>query len=157
ECLPTISWGCPMIRFSLLAAFAAVAASPLTASQPGQPIDCSDWVPVQPGFTCVPYLAYPCDPSVCTIGGEKRARRADNEGFLVYVREESMGIDPTCGREISRLEIVRQSGANQTVLGYFQTRCNGMGPGGYDNMIASDPSTQADVVEFDAAGGRLYV
>src|SRR5262245_50814898 len=34
---------------------------PALASQPGQPLDCSDWVYVQPGLSCVQWVA----PSTC--------------------------------------------------------------------------------------------
>jgi hypothetical protein len=44
--------GCPMrIAAVLLVAFACSGAF---ASEPGQPLDCSDWVFLEPGLTCAP-------------------------------------------------------------------------------------------------------
>ena len=30
------------------------------ASEPGQPMDCADWVMVEPGLACEPVISYPC-------------------------------------------------------------------------------------------------
>jgi hypothetical protein len=37
----------------------ALFALPAAASQPGQPLDCSDWVFLEPGLTCSDYNPYP--------------------------------------------------------------------------------------------------
>src|SRR5438876_7974066 len=39
------------------------------ASQPGQPLDCSDWVFLRPGLGCSEVVPYPC-PNVGSGGGD---------------------------------------------------------------------------------------
>ena len=48
-----------MIRFVMVVVVALVLA-PAFASNPGEPLDCSDWVFLEPGLSCVTVIPYPC-------------------------------------------------------------------------------------------------
>ena len=52
-----------MRGFAVLAAV-AVFFSPVLASNPGEPLDCSDWVFLEPGFWCEPVVPFPCNPNL---------------------------------------------------------------------------------------------
>lgn len=57
-------------------------------SQPGHPLDCSDWVFVEPGHTCTPWVPYRCDRTdypICAGWGSTRA--FDNEGRMYRLKE----------------------------------------------------------------------
>ena len=45
------------VRFATVHAVALVLALPAVASEPGQPLDCSDFVAIAPGFSCSVYSA----------------------------------------------------------------------------------------------------
>ena len=51
------------VRLRIVAGVVAaiVLATPARASEPGQPLDCSDWVFLEPGLTCTTLIPYPCD------------------------------------------------------------------------------------------------
>ena len=47
-----------------------VACLPVAASDPGQPLDCSDFVIEQEGITCVEVVPYPCADPDCGLAKE---------------------------------------------------------------------------------------
>src|SRR2546422_8718817 len=99
-------------------------ALPAWGSQPGQPLDCSDWVIVEPGLSCQPVFPFPCsavdgygsyDPA-CEVSSDIRA--IDNEGNLLWVREVPGGITACIGQP-NRLELLQISRGTQRLLAYI--------------------------------------
>ena len=81
-----------------------VVSLPVWASNPGEPLDCSDWVFLEPGFSCREIAPFPCDKAVCEAGGMNFA--VDNEGAILMLRWDQTA-SPPCGSEAAgRLELV---------------------------------------------------
>ena len=72
------------------AAVVLVAVLPALASEPGQPLDCSDWVFVEPGFSCQQFVAFPCEPGdpLCE-DIEWVGYPVDNESHFLELRHRS--------------------------------------------------------------------
>ena len=110
------------MRLAVLVAVVLVASFPTHASEPGQPLDCSDWVFLEPGLSCSDYVAYPCDGEHCEL--DYHRVEVDNEGFF-YRIEMAFDVGATCdGKTEDRLQLVRHEGEQSTVVGYVQDRCN---------------------------------
>jgi len=134
-------------------------ATPALTSEPGQPLDCSDWVFERPGMSCTVVIA-DCDNAAPTertwcvgnptqassVGSVLQLRAAD----LPYTNCNPPNLVPITPRE--RVEIVERDGATERPIGYVDSRCGG--PGKAD--IAS-PVTNPGVVTFDPIRGRLYL
>ena len=130
---------------------------PALASEPGQPLDCSDWVAVEPGFVCEPWVSPGCEEWDCSVGSETRNKVPDNEGNLAYVNRVLLGSAPDCGGvQLFRTEVVRQQRTQHVVLGYFEDRCDSTS-GCRDWMEATDWSASWQTCEFDATNGQLYL
>jgi len=128
----------------------AFACSGALASEPGSPIDCSDWVLVEPGLTCLPWEPFPCpeDGDFCHRGGASTT--FDNEGRLLSIRFNYLP-DPSCVRGSRiRMSVVFRDGTSEGLLAYVDDRCS---PGVQDGTWDS----YADNLAFDAQGGRLLV
>ena len=124
-------------RYGLILAVALLS-SPIWASNPGEPLDCSDWVFMEPGLACEEVLSYPCpvgsftDATPCIASQDIKS--FDNEGNILAVREVDTG--SSCGsRALKRLELVRFRNGSEEVLGYLGSRC------------ANLPTSRVDVVE----------
>ena len=131
----------------------AIAAWTVTpASEPGQPMDCSDLVSAFPGLT-VTRLSPPRCPDdhspglLCWVNGSNTA--VDNEGQLIGIDGAPTG--GACGSfPLSSSRVVRLVGGQEQVLATMQQRCL---------------STEPEVVEvggpagllFDPVKGRLFV
>ena len=85
------------------------------ASQPGHPIDCSDWVPEESGLKCrvVSALnALPVDSSVLLKGTDKAI---DNSGRFLFLKSADLGsLGPA--PNLSRLELLAFDGSGVTRL-----------------------------------------
>jgi hypothetical protein len=58
------------MRLSAACLVACCLVLPVWGSEPGEPLDCSDWVFVEPGFACDEALQFPCDSSrLFWVGG----------------------------------------------------------------------------------------
>lgn len=98
------------------------------ASDPGQPLDCSDWVFVEPGHSCVTVLPANCSSDFCSVhlnGPDERGvnRAADNQGNLYLVRRvlTEGSCDPN--QLFGRVELVRLDPAGlEHVVGYMPDR-----------------------------------
>lgn len=109
----------------LPAILAALLCSTIFASQPGQPLDCSDWVLLDSRLSC----AEQADASQC--GGFCRVLNSlsvDNDGNLLqlYVipKQDFQGNNANCGGQpLWRLELRQLKGPLASVLGYLEERC----------------------------------
>jgi len=151
---------------------------PVVASEPGQPLDCSDWVFPIPGFSCAVFAAPPCGSAFCGghyDGGQYdwaydniplgNPRAVDNEGHLLSVRRRIYFIDNVIEPR-RQFEIVRFDGTTETVIAFVQDRCSDAGcvnrdvvvPGnGTGSAPPIDVSEAGSVANFDAINGRLLV
>ena len=60
---------------------------PTWASEPGNPLDCSDWVFLEPGLSCTPWVPYPCEES------ENSFFCADS-GLIIFESTAACGFSP---------------------------------------------------------------
>jgi hypothetical protein len=122
------------------------------ASEPGSPIDCSDWVFVQPGLHSSVFIA---PPSNSNLGTELWSRgdslTVDNEGFLLVVHR----VDGVAGTQ-ARYEINRKNPAGEQLLGYVIEERGA--PSGYiDRISVNGAQNGNEWFSFDAVHGRLLV
>jgi hypothetical protein len=130
---------------------------PVSASEPGQPLDCSDWVFTSPGMSCSVFS--PPVAAAATMFHEEGVFEAvDNEGRLMMLRRYRIG--DCCGgcAPLYRLELLRFDGANEETLGFVEDRCNGddldiIGPTGGE----PGQSTSIHKFTFDAVNGRVLI
>ena len=133
---------------------AVVVISPALASQPGQPIDCADWVFHRAGLSCSEVGAYPCAGTEgYTVGQHclpsQDVKAFDNTGGILSVRQVAL---PSCGGlGINRVEIVRYDGDGEQVLADVSSRCNGPGAS-TDQINAFDGA-----VVYGENGNALHV
>ena len=141
------------MRMILLVAVLALA-SPVLGSEPGQPLDCSDWVFLQPGLTCGYYApAELCtsnqsDPR-CSVGANPR--QCDAAGAVLATRRRTLFTLPCFPwTAITRFEIIRLVADRTEVLAYMDDRC---APSQYRDFTTGEDSA----ILFDAISGRLLV
>ncbi len=123
-----------------------VAVLPALASEPGQPLDCSDWVFVEPGLSCTTWIPNPCDERYppCATSGIREA--FDNQGRMYYTRMILSIRVESCGG-IDRVELRRYDGASDQLVAYIESRCvDGSG---------SDSVAGGDDILFDDKAGRF--
>lgn len=148
----------------LLAVFVSFGVS--WASQPGQPLDCSDWVFLEPGHACS-ILIDDCysvgtgptpvfGPPGMFCAGDLTA--LDNEGrlYIVSSRDSPLGY---CGSTaLYRTELRRLDGANAAVVAHVDDRC------GPDNTVdfvfpfdGSQQEGDPPMLLFDPNNGRMLI
>jgi hypothetical protein len=133
-----------------VALFAAAIASPAVASQPGQPLDCSDWQFVQPGFACQEWKV--CEPSRCYLGTQDRL--VENSGTILYL-ERGVSTGSSCGvTPLRRTQIVRESATGPEVLAFVDDRCVEPVSEHGDSTDYVDARTP---ILFDAVRGSLRI
>lgn len=143
-----------MRRFLLPLGVALFCLLPALASNPGEPLDCSDWVFLEPGLSCSVSVPLPCANSRFCHGIQEEVA-ADNEGGLLRIEQEVLG-DVFCpGMTYAvasyRVKIVRRSAGITETLAYIESRCGQ--PGALDRVTHS----QYEGLLFDDKLGRLYV
>ena len=116
-----------MHRFALIVA-AILLCLPVQASDPGEPLDCSDWVILEPGISCSTIIPYPCPlPSPqCYTSSQTNI---DNEGTAFYIDETLLGDGASsgCGHNIYRRGLSRITPQGDiTLIAYVDERCNGL-------------------------------
>jgi hypothetical protein len=149
------------MRFTavLLVAFASSGA---LASEPGQPLDCSDWVFNEGGHGCQAVVAWPTPSSPYVDLGDGTTRVLDTGGRMLRVATIPAPGAPLCaGYTLLRTEILEYDGATESVVGYVDERC---GPGttsvdeirfyGYDS---DSPTRNPARLLFDPQHGRLLI
>ncbi len=102
------------------------------ASEPGQPLDCSDFVFLEPGLSCS-HVVGPCSGGNGFCAGHG-GQEVDAEGNLLALRPERFPAIE-CGGGVTvenRLTLARLRGATEEILGYIDERC-GL-PGSTDTL-----------------------
>ena len=72
----------------LIALVLVVATVPAWASNPGEPLDCSDWVFLEPGLSCTTVIQYPC--SLGTRCTTESNMNFDNNGRAFVTNETQL-------------------------------------------------------------------
>ena len=148
------------MRLLLSAIVVIVCTGLLLASEPGEPLGCSDWVFLEPGLSCSTEIAFPCEDATgfltwCTGNS---GIEADNVGGQIAVRVVPLQgvIDCDFGpiQNAYRAELVRFDGVAEHVLGYVDGRCGPPASGTVDTLRG--PSGMWQLV-FDEEGGGLQV
>jgi len=136
--------GCDM-RYVVLVVVLVLVSTAAVGSEPGQPLDCSDWVFLEPGLSCTVRVE-DCDSDAnpwCDI----LHSFLDNEGYRYHIREVVTG-KPCDGAPVIRTELLRFNESTETVFAYLGGRC--VTPGVSDNALM-------DNTFFDEERGHLFV
>lgn len=148
------------MKRTLLALLTVALVVPAVASEPGQPLDCSDWVFLQSGYSCSVFS--PMYAAMTPPMRERGANRVvDNTGALIT----AVGGDPNAPNWLDNyIEIRRHDGIMETVIGRIQGRDF---PDGRDSVLGVNPAGGpeesndyphlAAAIQFDAVNGRLLV
>jgi hypothetical protein len=154
------------MRYTLISVGAALIVLPVWASDPGEPLDCSDMVFNDSGFSCVEFTdaSEDCygaagEMPPC-LGGEQHA--FDNEGRLFEIRQESIG---QCGSvDLLRTKLQWYENGAWHVLAYVDDRCVDPGPPLYVDGVRpfnvcpmTFPFCAAEALTFDDKGGAMLI
>jgi len=139
--------------------------SPAQASNPGEPLDCSDWVFLQPGYSCE--LFSPRDQLMSPVWREGKGASlvTDNQGRMLTLRfsyTEEVWPDNR-----GRIEIVSSDGLTESVIGYVNDR----GLSGFEDRIRPTyywdwrigsglqayAGVLTEAIAFDPVNGKLLV
>ncbi len=144
----------------LLALTTALGSAAAIASDPGQPLDCSNWVFVEPGFSCEPLSPWPCqldDPFCNEV--EWRQFPTDNESFFYELRTVT-NVVPPCqagGIGLNEVRLVRiDTQQNETIIGYLRERCFGLVRDRSETCTGTSERFPP-CLYFDSANGRMLV
>ena len=122
---------------------------PVLASDPGEPLDCSDWVFLEPGLSCTVIDIEGCGAtSLCNSLG--RGVAPDNKGKLFFQNQFQL---PLCssGFPRKRHEIKRLSlRGDEELVGFVEDRCTSNGVDDVRSPISGS-------LRFDAVNGRLFL
>jgi hypothetical protein len=160
-----------MARLHAIAILVAVLAfSGAFASEPGEPLDCSDIVSLPPGYSCSVYSAHGQFPEWTTwMRGKGASLVTDNQGRLLTLQFryiEQYGGSTT--RTLARTSILRSDGQAEEIIGHIEDRTNGTArdhvrpvfsydfPGGHGEAADLAGLTLEPLV-FDAINGRLLI
>lgn len=142
---------------SLLVAFACSGAF---ASQPGQPLDCADWVFDEPGHTCTQVSPYDCATNpVCVKGSNVQV---DTQGRLLWTRQVQLPVN-CLGAYLYEIQVVAKDLTNgiEKVVAHLADRCNVLADGGYAaldtaHLLTANRNTDP-AVTFDPTNGRVLL
>ncbi len=138
-----------MVRFCLPVLLVTLLL-PVFASEPGQPLDCSDWVFLEPGYSCSHWVAFPCDPAqaeLCWLGGDTH-KVFDNAGWQYFIRIRGNFVTGTPCGDLRRYELWRYDGVTEHLFAHITERCNGSARDGLQGRPG---------LGFDDKGGRLSI
>lgn len=141
-----------MPRVLAVLAFLVPYLAPVTASEPGQPLDCSDWVFLEPGHSCMAWAPYGCGDasgSFCHPAPPINNSAFDNTGAQ-YRYERVFLRDDVCG-PLNQIRILRYDGQAASVLAHLDERCLD----GNTRDLAEQP--EGFYIDFDEMNGRLFV
>lgn len=130
------------------------------ASQPGQPLDCEDWVFNEPGLSCQEVSAPHCELGLCRDVRTTDTQVVDNDGRILFIRQreltDSSGVPNQCGgyAVMHRIELVESHGSIETVLAYVDDRC--WSPPKLDAIEPMAAGSSAGF-NFDAVNGRVIL
>ena len=141
-----------MTRLFAAAAFVvAFACSCAFASEPGQPLDLSDWVLVAPGHSWVDVVPYPGDENHDACRAGDGGTGVDARGGKLFITQEELPV--ACGNygPLYRWSLKYALGATVNLIAYVDDRCvSPTGPHIYDVISAS-------IGWMDLTSGRLMV
>ncbi len=140
------------MRFSPILLLIVVYATPISASDPGQPLDCSDWVFLEPGLTCSPWVSFPCDDTQNPFCGNSGVPLwAFDNAERVYQTRDALSVRVEGCGGIDRIELVRHDGISQEVVAYLDTRCH--------VTVGQDAFEYVEHrhIVFDDKGGRFLI
>lgn len=152
-----------MNRFIVMLIVSAFMAGTIYASQPWQPLDCSDWVFLEPGLTCTVFASGPAIQSSPFLikGGNLQI---DNAGNMVLLWSN---ITLAGGGRVfpGHFEIRRFNGQGESVLASIDDR---IAPnGGLDHLRPRGSSCNGgycesnnylgELISFDPLNGRLLI
>lgn len=142
-----------MRRTILAAALAFVAVSFTVASQPGQPLDCSDWVILEPGVSCHELLECGLEPTTGNVNFPCQGISSapiDAQGRELGFEHREPGA-PFCGYGFGAptFELKSFDGTTERLLASVNFRCVNQSIGCYDAIQG--------VGSFDAINGRYLV
>ena len=152
------------MRSVVTALFTFVALSSVAlASQPGQPMDCTDWTDLAPGITCRDVLR--CETwgnewmdTRCQWGGSDS--QLDNEGAIFYLRYRTTGVPIQCEGGVLPgvvFDLVRLRNGSEEVFGTFPSERCGVHPDTYESYRPPAVGTGRGIMAFDPLGGRLVM
>ena len=142
-----------MFKFAASTLLLGLSCSPALASLPGQPLDCSDWVFLDPGLRCEEWMS-DSNNSPWALFQPNNAKVVDNTGSLLRIDFVSF---EGCGFiDLRRTRLVRFDGIQEHVLAYVEDRCV---PGGNvdtmrsmsNNRMKFDPITGTVLIPVNAA------
>src|SRR5437764_835860 len=140
-----------MTRIALLALISAICLAPAWASQPGHPLDCDDWVFLEPGISCsvaIPDCQAPgihCYGHYLYGGGDDVVADGRGNLFLFTITN----LDLPCNNPF-RLSLIRFDGNTETIVAYVDARC---APG--NNNLARAPCSNHPVLLRPGWAGLL--
>ena len=133
----------------VLAILVAVCLPPALASEPGEPLDCSDWVFLESGLSCSTVIPHPCpliepggqsSPSSTLCNASNDHRAIDNDGHRLWVRRVRHPDDLFCGVvPLWRIELDRIVGSEVESLAYLDERCVDAGASALDHLEVPYP------------------
>lgn len=131
-----------------------IALSTAWASAPGAPIDCSDFVAVQPGYSCVQLsnasqLGCAGSTGVPCVTGEDYA--IDNESRFVTISNELLGHCGTSPNPYVRHKFMASTASGLIEIGHIDDRCKP--PSVYKDLTGVFGFT----MDFDPMSGALFV
>ncbi len=128
------------------------------ASDPGEPLDCSDFVFTRPGFHCEEWIPFPCESQSREINNDGLAcglnggRTFDNQGRELRVRHQDR-VAGFCGSlELTRHSVLAFDGVSEELIAYIDDRC--VYPAGPSADTIARTSIQPS---FDAIRGRAFL
>ena len=146
------------MRFAVCV-FVAFACSGVFASEPGQPLDCSDWAPVVPGAV----FDFPVITTEGLLLGRADLDPAGRQVSIVSCADPSPG--PNCNTTCScnQLCVVVQDPmtGQRTTLAYVRGRCGDPGhPNTSDDIAPDDPGScfgdRGSCLRYDESSGSLH-
>ena len=141
-----------MRKYLLTLACAALLGGQASASQPGEPLDCSDIAVLEPGLTCTHY-------SDGFLGWQGSG--VDNQGRVLIAQDYHGPVVDTCGGfSMNTIALLNDATTGipvegspdvaATTLLKFDERCSDNGAGEWDTL-------KAEFDGFDAVNGILYL
>ena len=124
-------------------------------SQPGHPLDCSDWVFLEPGHSCAVFAPIGSVPPTSSVLTKGTNRVSDNNGNLLFLRRTDMA----CRNVL--IELVRFDGQGEHTVAYIQDRdydgCSS--PNRADRILPTEITNvaHAEVLSFDSVNGRVLI
>jgi hypothetical protein len=125
------------------------------ASEPGQPLDCSDWVFSDPGLTCRVVIADCTEPSGSYFCSNVAGRPVVGDGSILFVRQIPAGQLGCPGNPsvFYRIEVSRLTNGIRSVVGTLSPRCGPNNTADAVQMVGPDDANAG----FDITYGRLYI